>query len=440
MGPQPQRLGAPCWRKTRLSRAIGHAFDVTEFEVDPGDADVVVVFERNLEHVIQTVCEKAPVVYFPGIHFVSIAQIDREADVLSQCASIVVHSPSAETYFQSYAPSQLIQPPVLYTSRMITRSPRSGPLLWMGAQHRIPQLVDTVQRYRLDGEIVVLSDFGEFVPDSDKLGFDGTQQVTVEQWTAERQLFWLRHSRAAVDLDDDNFQFRDEPVHNAISYLASGLPYAIASRGYTTQRLGRMGATLAVLAEGHQWQSKAYSDHTLRQGIALRKQCSQSAAASRFAETVRQVVPDHTRPNDTVSKPAGFSHGVRAAVNRGTTFETLRRRRIAVVSLLFNWPSTAGGAVHTAELVRFLGSAGFDVQHICARYAPWRIGNVTNGSSARRVVLEFGEAAWTIENIKASFLLLSASLAGHFFEFPAVPKGAASQPIGSPTVGGRIDA
>jgi hypothetical protein len=33
-------------------------------------------------------------------------------------------------------------------------------------------------------------------------------------------------------------------------------------------------------------------------------------------------------------------------------------RKIAVVSFLFNWPSTGGGIVHTTELCRFLGEAG----------------------------------------------------------------------------------
>ena len=32
--------------------------------------------------------------------------------------------------------------------------------------------------------------------------------------------------------------------------------------------------------------------------------------------------------------------------------------RVAVVSLLFNWPSTGGGNMHTAGLARFLGRAG----------------------------------------------------------------------------------
>ena len=50
--------------------------------------------------------------------------------------------------------------------------------------------------------------------------------------------------------------------------------------------------------------------------------------------------------------------------------------RIAIVSLLFNWPSTGGGIVHTAELAKFLSLAGYEVCHFYAVYEPWRVGSV----------------------------------------------------------------
>jgi len=42
--------------------------------------------------------------------------------------------------------------------------------------------------------------------------------------------------------------------------------------------------------------------------------------------------------------------------------------KVAILSLLFNWPSTGGGTVHTAEAGKFLGEAGYKVRHIYARY------------------------------------------------------------------------
>ena len=50
--------------------------------------------------------------------------------------------------------------------------------------------------------------------------------------------------------------------------------------------------------------------------------------------------------------------------------------KVAILSFLFNWPSTGGGIVHTVELARFLARAGYDVRHFHARYDPWGLGNV----------------------------------------------------------------
>jgi len=51
--------------------------------------------------------------------------------------------------------------------------------------------------------------------------------------------------------------------------------------------------------------------------------------------------------------------------------------RIAVVSFLFSWPSTAGGIVHTSELCKFLSRAGYAVCHFYARYNPWELARST---------------------------------------------------------------
>lgn len=56
--------------------------------------------------------------------------------------------------------------------------------------------------------------------------------------------------------------------------------------------------------------------------------------------------------------------------------ESRRKRRIAILSLLFNWPSTGGGIVHTKELAEVLQIVGYEVRHIYAEFPDWGIGNV----------------------------------------------------------------
>jgi len=77
--------------------------------------------------------------------------------------------------------------------------------------------------------------------------------------------------------------------------------------------------------------------------------------------------------------------------------------RVAVLSFLFNWPSTGGGIVHTVELIDFLRRAGYDVRHVYCCYAPWEIGIVTEVPPFDSVALAFDEASWTLANVQARY-------------------------------------
>jgi glycosyltransferase involved in cell wall biosynthesis len=77
--------------------------------------------------------------------------------------------------------------------------------------------------------------------------------------------------------------------------------------------------------------------------------------------------------------------------------------RVAVLSLLFNWPSTGGGNVHTIELCRFLARAGYEVLHVFARYVPWEVGRCDGPLPYPSRVLDFDAAAWNAAGIQARF-------------------------------------
>ncbi len=74
--------------------------------------------------------------------------------------------------------------------------------------------------------------------------------------------------------------------------------------------------------------------------------------------------------------------------------------RVAIVSFFFNWPTSGGGNIHTAELARWLAKVGYTVRHFYPRYAPWGIGNVTNPPFASEA-LDFTERDWIVPAIKA---------------------------------------
>ncbi len=83
--------------------------------------------------------------------------------------------------------------------------------------------------------------------------------------------------------------------------------------------------------------------------------------------------------------------------------DTNPRLRVAILSLLFNWPSTGGGTVHTMELAAALSQRGYDVRHIYAAYEGWGVGRVTEPLSVTAVPLTFTDADWHAERIQDRF-------------------------------------
>lgn len=77
--------------------------------------------------------------------------------------------------------------------------------------------------------------------------------------------------------------------------------------------------------------------------------------------------------------------------------------RLAIVSLLFNWPSTGGGIVHTAELAEFLSRDGVEVCHFYAVYKPWSVGGVTEPLPYNSCSIQFDERGWNRSGIQNAF-------------------------------------
>lgn len=77
--------------------------------------------------------------------------------------------------------------------------------------------------------------------------------------------------------------------------------------------------------------------------------------------------------------------------------------RLAIVSLLFNWPSTGGGIVHTAELAEFLSRDGIDVCHFYAVFEPWGVGGVSESLPYNSCAIQFDELGWSRDSIQSAF-------------------------------------
>jgi glycosyltransferase involved in cell wall biosynthesis len=122
-----------------------------------------------------------------------------------------------------------------------------------------------------------------------------------------------------------------------------------------------------------------------QEALALDPDC-ESARANLALLT--EDLPIYEEPDPPTAVP------IRAAVPVAT--------KVAVLSFLFNWPSTGGGNVHTAELVRFLAKAGYEVRHFYPRYPPWSIGRVDKLPIPSEA-LEFDDATWNVRAIQDRF-------------------------------------
>jgi glycosyltransferase involved in cell wall biosynthesis len=80
-----------------------------------------------------------------------------------------------------------------------------------------------------------------------------------------------------------------------------------------------------------------------------------------------------------------------------------RRVRVAIVSFLFNWPSTGGGIVHTIELAKFLVKAGYEVSHFYPCFPAWGVGKVETHLPFPSKPLDFDDSNWTVSKIQERF-------------------------------------
>lgn len=77
--------------------------------------------------------------------------------------------------------------------------------------------------------------------------------------------------------------------------------------------------------------------------------------------------------------------------------------KVAILSFLFNWPSTGGGIIHTVELAQFLERAGFDVRHFYAQYPDWGVGRVETKLPFASEALQFDAESWNAATIQQRF-------------------------------------
>ena len=124
----------------------------------------------------------------------------------------------------------------------------------------------------------------------------------------------------------------------------------------------------------------------------------ESLAVDKSCELARSNLALLESRRSTVGWPSGVpdERSSTDPVDHGTC-------KVAILSFLFNWPSTGGGIIHTVELAQFLSRAGYEVQHFYARNLPWGVGSVTRTLPISSNAIDFDDSTWNVAHIQRAF-------------------------------------
>lgn len=406
-GPVMPGFGSWEWIGQEMAEALSHRFDTVTFcdEIPEADAVVFVKFRPEAD-VVREVSRRSTVVYCPVDAYGHGRDIDADQAVLSRCDRIVVHSRRLTKWFSSYAPTRYLDHHLRFTSPLRTEFRTDGPLLWVGVRSNLPPLAEWVNRHRLPGELWVLTNPER--PD-DRLnpadfGFRSNNTVRIGRWSPELQIDWTDQARAAFDIKGDDFRARHKPPVKAYDFLASGIPFAANAGSSPAEHLSGLGFSVASPDDPDRWLSPDYFNETVRFGQVLRDELGREAIAEKWAGLLESAIEQRrTRRRSTSSDTTRTRRKDPQPPPESSPIHPDRPRRVAVLSLLFNWPSPGGGTVHTFETAKFLSRAGHEVQHLFARCDAWNVGRVDGPLPYHATALEFSASNWNADAIRDRF-------------------------------------
>jgi glycosyltransferase involved in cell wall biosynthesis len=421
-GPELPGIGSWEWVGAEMVEELSVRFETKTFKDEIPSCDVLVIVKYNLSHkVVERVARHSLVVFCPIDYYGSPAEIDRDGPLLRCCARVVTHAESLRKYFQSYAPVEYLDHHVKFTAPLREAYQKTGPILWTGMRNNLPPLVQWINGNPLPEELWLLTNLeaGRTDARGEEFGFSTGTTVRIENWSPEKHYEWTGLARAAIDVKGTDFRQRHKPPAKAFDFIASGVPTATNDPSSSARHLRRIGFEPARPEERDRWLSRDYWEQTVRLGRRLRDRLSRAGVGARLAQILEDVL---TARETERTEPAHFAMALPIEAGRGpaqlnperlqtsdpAAADPLKRAgedctKVAIVSFLFNWPSTGGGIIHTVELAQFLQRAGYDVRVFCPRYAPWGIGNVSAECPFPPVVLEFDEPSWQAERIGTRF-------------------------------------
>ena len=349
-GPRVPGAGSWEWLGEDLAAALEGPFETVVFdrEVPPSDVVVFIKYKPPAD-VLREIGKRSAVIYCPVDVYGSAAEIDADEGLLA-CDRIVVHCPKLAKYTRSYAPTVCLDHHLKFITPLREQYVAEGPILWVGVRSNLPSFAQWLQQHRPQDDIWVLTnpERPDDLASPEKLGLRSGLSLRLGEWTPERHLEWSLQARAAIDIKGDDFRSRHKPAAKALDFLASGVPLAMNPESSPAEYLHKLGFDVARSEDRDHWLSREYWEETIAFGRQLRERYSPSHIAQAWTKLINEVAARRQIP--------------------------IPRTKVAIVSLLFNWPSTGGGTVHTFETARFLERAGYEVKHFYIQSDTWEVG------------------------------------------------------------------
>jgi hypothetical protein len=291
-GPVLPSIGSWEWVGADLAGELSGTYQTRTFGQQIPRADLFVVVKYDAARIIPQLPAQVPVIYCPVDCYGSSGEIDVHWALLRRCARIVIHAEPLRKYFQSYAPVEYLDHHIKFAAPLREDYQADGPILWVGMRSNLPPLAAWVNRHRLPGELVVLTNLepGQEEAGPDAFGFAAQADVRIETWTAERQRQLTAAARVAIDVKGDDFRQRHKPPAKAIDFLASGLPLAMNAGSCSSRHLRKLGFELAVPQDQQRWLSRDYWEETRDFGARLRGELSREQIAGRLAGIIDDVL------------------------------------------------------------------------------------------------------------------------------------------------------
>ncbi|WP_298868597.1 glycosyltransferase family 4 protein [uncultured Gimesia sp.] len=415
IGPRYSGIGSWEWVGQDMANELEKHFRIEIFSDRIPDCDLAIIVKYDFSQIMQSTDPMIPVIYCPIDGYGSSSDIDRDGPLLFRCQRIILHSESLRKYFLPYASVEFIDHHVKFYSSQSSGVNKEGPILWTGLRSNLPPLIEWLNLNPLPRDLWILTnlDGGQESVAPSSLGITSANNIRIEAWSPTKHFEWATQSGAAIDIKGDDFRSRHKPPTKAFDSLASFLPLAMNQDSNSVKHLAKLGFDVATPEDSDYWFSDEYREEAQRFGITIRELNSQERVGMRFKQIIDEVIDESNTRSIQVLLPKNLQvnqiqdqrteiavDNLDLQVNQNPTDAV---KKVAVVSFLYNWPSTGGGNIHTTELVRFLGEAGYEVLHFYPRFDPWNIGQVNDTSPIESECLEFSSDEWRADLIRQRF-------------------------------------